>query len=396
VRLTPLGKGTLAGAALLFVAGWWLGWVELTVLGTGCAAALAASLLWVAAQPRLQVTREVAPDRVARGSPALGVLRVANPDRRPSPRLTAIERLRVRGELEERLIEVPRLAPGTHRAITYRLPTERRGVIEIGPLVLTRTDPFGLLRRGQRRDERATLFVHPATQPIAPLPSGQSLHLEGPTADTAPNGSITFHALREYVIGDDLRHIHWRSSARLRTLMVRQHVDASLPHSTIVLDTRTQRYSHDPEGESFEVAVDVAASIVVAASRHNFPVRLLTTGGLTFEAKGGRADAALFLDELATVTTSDTGSLAATLEQARQARQARQGRVRGSLALVTGCADGADLSLVAPLQRRFDRVVLVRTGPPGSLPAAGLPAATGIDAADLTAFVASWHHRVAR
>jgi uncharacterized protein (DUF58 family) len=386
VRLTPLGRGVLAGAALL-LAGWRLGWVELTVLGTGCAAALVVSLLWVAAQPRLQVSRQVAPNRVPRGSPALGVLRVSNPDRRPSPRLTAIERVGA----EERPVEIPRLAPGKRRTVTYRLPTERRGVIEVGPLLLTRTDPFGLLRRGQRRDERATLFVHPATQPLAPLPSGQSLHLEGPTADTAPNGSITFHALREYVVGDDLRHIHWRSSARLGTLMVRQHVDASLPHSTVVLDTRADRYAHDPAGESFEVAVDVAASIVVAASRHSFPVRLLTTGGLSLEAKGGRADAALFLDRLATVTTGDgDGGLAATLELARQRR------VRGSLAVVTGCADGADLALIAPLQRRFDRVVVVRVGPPGSLPPAGLPAATTIDAPDLRTFAAAWHHRVAR
>lgn len=386
MRLTPLGRGVLAGAVLLLVAGWRLGWVELTVLGSGCAAALAVSLLWVAAQPRLQVSREVTPNRVPRGSPALGVLRVGNPDRRPSPRLTAVERVGA----AERLIEVPRLAPGKRRTVTYRLPTERRGVIEIGPLLLTRTDPFGLLRRGQRRDERATLFVHPATQPIAPLPSGQSLHLEGPTADTAPNGSITFHALRAYVIGDDLRHIHWRSSARLGTLMVRQHVDASLPHSTVVLDTRADRYAHDPAGESFEVAVDVAASIVAAATRHSFPVRLLTTGGLVLEANGGRADTARFLDELATVAAGNAGSLAAAVQQARQRR------VRGSLAVVTGLADSADLALLAPLQRRFDRVVVVRVGPPGTLPPAALPAAISIDAADLMSFSAAWHHRVAR
>ncbi len=390
MRLTSLGKGTLAAAAVLFVAGWRLGWVELTVLATGATAALATGLLWIAAQPRLQVHREVVPNRVPRGSPALGVLTVDNPDRRPSPRLTAIER----AGPSERPVEIPRLKPGRSRTITYRLPTERRGVLEVGPLLLTRTDPFGLLRRGQRRDERATLVVHPATQPIAPLPSGQSLHLEGPTIDTAPNGSITFHALREYVVGDDLRHIHWRSSARLRTLMVRQHVDASLPHSTVVLDTRAQLYDHDPAGESFEVAVDIAASIVLAASRHNFPVRLLTTGGLVLEAKGGRGDAALFLDELATVALSDgdgdAGSLAAVLELARQRR------VRGSLAVVTGRADGPDYALIAPLQRRFDRVVVVRSGPDGTLPPAGLPAATGIDVSDLRSFTASWHHRVAR
>ncbi|PZG42609.1 hypothetical protein C1I98_19595 [Spongiactinospora gelatinilytica] len=101
-----------------------------------------------------------------------------------------------------------------------------------------------------------------------------------------------------------MRHVHWRSSARTGTLMVRQLVDASLPGTTVVLDTREGAYA---SAQLFETAVDAAASVAVAAAGAGFPVKVVTGRGLLAEVKGGPADAKAILDRLATVTPGESG-----------------------------------------------------------------------------------------
>ncbi len=207
------------------------------------------------------------------------------------------------------------------------------------------------------------------------LPSGRNHHLEGPTSDTAPAGTVTFHALREYVVGDDLRHIHWRSSARTGTLMVRQLVDASLPQTTVVIDTRRDAY---PDPDDFELAVDAAASVAVGAARSGFPVRIVTGDGPLVETKGGSHDVDDLLDRLARLTAHEAPHPA--LEVARRVRAG------GALVLITGAR--GETSRAGALRRRFDRVVCVRIRPeaPGpSLPGVGL-----IEMADLDELRAAW------
>ncbi|PZF99378.1 DUF58 domain-containing protein, partial [Nonomuraea aridisoli] len=174
-------------------------------------------------------------------------------------------------------------------------------------------------------------------------PSGRAHHLEGPAGDHAPSGTVTFHTLREYVVGDDLRHVHWRSSARTGTLMVRQFVDAALPTTTVVLDTRGLT----------EPAVDAAASVALASARAGYPAAVVTgEGPLT----GARADAETILDRLALVRPGTTGV-------AEALRTARGG---GSLVLVTG--DPSQTARAAGARRRFDRVVCVVCVRVGAVP----------------------------
>ena len=74
-----------------------------------------------------------------------------------------------------------------------------------------------------------------------PLPVGFAKDLEGPTSDASPAGDIAFHALRPYQLGDDHRHIHWMSTARTGTLMVRHYVDNRRPTLAVLLDDATRR-----------------------------------------------------------------------------------------------------------------------------------------------------------
>ncbi|MEO3869282.1 DUF58 domain-containing protein [Nonomuraea sp. B12E4] len=241
------------------------------MLATGGLLALAAALAWTAPKPRLDVHREVTPLKVPRGDAAVAVLNVSNLGRRGLSGLRAQDRIGT----SEHTVDLPRLPRGAVRTVSYPLLTARRGEIPVGPLRLVRADPFGLTRQVREYGLPATLLVRPRTVPLPVPPSGRAHHLEGPTSDNAPSGTVTFHTLREYVVGDDLRHVHWRSSARTGTLMVRQLIDASLPTTTVVLDTRGLT----------EPAVDAAASVAVAAARAGFPVRVLAGDAPLPEAK---------------------------------------------------------------------------------------------------------------
>src|SRR4029450_8403489 len=116
--------------------------------------------------------------------------------------------------------------------------------------------------------------------------------------DRVPHGSITFAALREYVVGDDLRHVHWRTSARVGELMVREHVDTSLPRVVLLLDDRAGAHIVGAEGEAtFESVCEAAASVLVAAFREDIHVEIQLVCGDA--AAGGHVDAGPLLDLLA-------------------------------------------------------------------------------------------------
>ncbi|MGW3347562.1 DUF58 domain-containing protein [Nonomuraea rubra] len=360
--LTPLGWGTLAGAVVLYAAGFALGYPEPVVLATGAVLALAGALAWTAPKPRLEVRREVTPLKVPRGEAAVAVLTVTNLGRRGLSGLRAQDRIGA----SEHTVDLPRLPKGAVRTVSYPLPTDTRGEIPVGPLVLVRADPFGLTRRLREYGRPVTLLVRPRTVALPVPPSGKAHHLEGPASDNAPAGTVTFHTLREYVLGDDLRHVHWRSSARTGTLMVRQFIDASLPTTTVLLDTRGLT----------EPAVDAAASAAVAAARAGFPVRVVTGDGPLPDTK---TDAETVLDRLALVRPGTSGVTEAL-------RTARGG---GSLVLVT--ADPSEAGRIAGARRRFDRVICVYAGP-GPAPA-GPPGVTIVPITSLDDLPAAWRPR---
>jgi len=382
--LTGTGRAVALATVVLGVTGWWLGYPHLLTLAVAGGLVLASAGLWVVSRPRLVVERRIRPERVGRGGIAVGDLVLTNPGRRASPGLPAREPL---GSSAVEF-DLPRVRPGARREVTYRLPTDRRGAFAVGPLSVERGDPLGILRVVQRSGEAGTFWVHPTVHPLALLPGSRSRHLDGPSADTAPDGTITFHTLREYELGDDLRHIHWRSSARLGTLMVRQHVDTSRPDTTVVLDTRPGPYGDDPD--RFEEAVDAAASLVAAATAQGFPVRLLTPGGVTVGDRAPLTDPVAVLDRLAEIELTDGADLDVLLDRLGTRRGA------GILAVLTGTADPGAVHRLGDLRRRFEHTVLVQFVPEGSEPA---PVASGVAtlaAATAGQFADLWSRGAAR
>ena len=124
--------------------------------------------------------------------------------------------------------------------------------------------------------EPADLFVHPRTVALASSASGFIRDLEGmPTTDLS-SADVSFHALRDYVPGDDRRHIHWKTTARTNKLMVRQFEETRRAHLAVSLSINTDEYASEQE---FEMAISVAASIGRQAIREQRELTSLTQTG---------------------------------------------------------------------------------------------------------------------
>jgi uncharacterized protein (DUF58 family) len=150
-------------------------------------------------------------------------------------------------------------------------------------------------------------------------------------------------ATREYRYGDDLRRVHWRSTARVGELMVRREEQPWESRATVILDTRG--FAHRGEGPtaSFEWAVSAAASMAVHLRRGGYKVRLVTDAGTDVDATEVDGEGVL-LDHLAEVKTSQRGDVAQLVERVRQ--RAHGGLVIGVFGLVTP----AEAELLAALR----------------------------------------------
>lgn len=376
--ITARGIGLLVAALALLGVGFRYAYPELTVLGAAAGVAVGYAVVNAAWRPRLSVERRADPDRVARGEPAAMELTVRNTGRLRAANLVAEDRC------AGALVPVPllRLRPGRDTVARYEVPTHRRGVVPVGPLRVVRRDPLGLVALARGYGGTVPVWVHPRIHPLSAVPTGAGRSLDGRT-DSVPHGSITFDSLREYVVGDELRRVHWRTSARVGELMVRENVDTSLPRLVVVLDNRASAHPDRAGGvaESFESACEAAASVVAAAVREDLPVHLL----LVVPAEVEPAGAAGPLDRLAAVELADAGPDVLPAATGRL----RRDRLGDTLVFLTGPGGRDDLGHVGALRGAYPSVVVGMFGADGPTPA-GAAGLTVLDAADGAAFAAEW------
>ncbi|MGC4897397.1 DUF58 domain-containing protein [Micromonospora sp. DT31] len=376
--ITARGVGLLVAAVVLLGVGFRFSYPELTVLGAAAGVAVGYAVVTAAWRPRLTVGRRADPDRVARGEPAAMELTVRNTGRLRAANLVAEDRC------AGALVPVPllRLRPGRDTVVRYEVPTQRRGVVPVGPLRVVRRDPLGLVALTRGYGGTVPVWVHPRIHPLSAVPTGAGRSLDG-RADSVPHGSITFDSLREYVVGDELRRVHWRTSARVGELMVRENVDTSLPSIVVVLDNRARAHPHRVGGvaDSFEAACEAAASVVAAAVREDLPVQLL----LVVPAHGEPAGVAGPLDRLAAVDLVEGGTEVLPAATGRL----RRDRLGDTLVFLTGPGGGDDLGHVGALRGAYPSVVVGMFG--GARPTAdGAAGLVVLDAADAAAFAAEW------
>ncbi|MCU1678568.1 MAG: hypothetical protein JWM93_3326 [Frankiales bacterium] len=326
--LTRFGWTTFVLGVVCWAVAWRLGWVEFACVSVMCISASVAGALFTLGRGRVQMALELDPTRVVAGSPAAGRLVATNAG--PRRALPSRVELPIGGGVAS--FVVPSLAPGADHDEIFIIPTERRQVIPIGPASAVRSDPLGLSRRELSTTPGLELFVHPRLVALESLGSGFLRDLEGATTNDISMSDLAFHALRDYVPGDDRRYVHWRSSAKAGRLLVRQFLDTRRSHLTVVVDGARSSYASEDE---LELAISAGGSIAVRALRDEQDCTVLACNHATSDSSSQRV-----LDTLSRAEWSDNGADIAHLA----ARAARIAPETSIALLVSGSTlDGAAL-----------------------------------------------------
>ena len=378
--LTVAGIAVAVLGAVAYVAGWQLGWVELMVIAAGCAVALLVAVPFVVSRSRISLRRTIAPDRVMAGEPAAARLVARNEHRLPSRSMTVEDMIGGRS----RLLEVPHLGAHETHEQTYDLPTGRRGILQVGPAVITRSDPLGLLRRHVSHASTETLWIHPRWHLLKALPAGFAKDLEGPTSDDSPVGDIAFHAVRPYQTGDDPRHVHWMSSARAGQVMVRHYVDNRRPHLSIVVDANPATYLAD----EFETAVSAVASLLVSMQHYELPAAG-RVGRQWIAGKVQPADRTRVLDRLTTVEPGTDERTVVTVADTLRVETATS-----VLVLVTTGRALAETMACVAVARRQARVIVIDVATPDDALQRAIPGARLVRAASVDELRLAWNRMV--
>lgn len=267
--ITPVGRAVLLVGVIAWALAWRFGWMEMSVLAGAAVTLLGMAALFMLGSTNLQARLTVEPIRVTVGDAVTGEIEVTN--RAKTPLLPVVLELPVGGGGVA--FDLPTLLPGSTHSEIFVVPTDRRGVIDVGPVITARGDALGLFRRDVTWTESVEIFVHPKVTSLEPLGAGIMRDLEGNTAQTISVSDLAFHALREYVPGDDIRHVHWRSSAKHGQLLVRQFLDTRRSHLNAIVDQKLDSYESE---EDYELAISVAASLLVRAILDGYDASFLS------------------------------------------------------------------------------------------------------------------------
>ena len=265
--VTPTGRGVLLLGLAAYAGSALWGLVELRLVAVMCLGVLLAALPWLLVPMRVDADLRLRPPRTSAGETVEVSLTATN--RGALPLWQPLLRLPV--GTRDSWVRMPSLDRGGRERAQVLVDGLARGVLQVGPATAIRSDPLGLLHRPVRWGDARELFVRPAMVVVPTLGAGQVRDLEGTPSDRVSMSDLAFHALREYDHGDDLRHVHWHSSARAGELLVRQYHDTRRNHATVVVDADPAAY---PAPDDFELAASVAASLLMCAAREEYEVSL--------------------------------------------------------------------------------------------------------------------------
>lgn len=378
--LTRRGWAVITGSIALAGAGRTFGVLELFALAAGGVGLVGVALISVLWRRRvsLEAVRRLVPARVHAGADSRVELMVRNHGARTTPVVTLRDAVViVRPENapgtspRQARFHLAPLEPAASNRAAYRLGAERRGLFRVGPLVASVADPFGLASATSEIAPATELTVFPRIEMVSPPPltTGHDPRA-GAGHPTFVGSGEEFFALREYEVGDDLRRVHWPSTARRDELMIRQHEMPWQGRATVLLDVRAGAHTD----ETFEKAVSAAASLLTASWHRDSQVRLLTTDGLDSGFGTGPGHVHAMMEHLAVVETGGDrlNGLAAALRR----------QPTGALVVVTTATTAVPpVERVTTGPRGFGWVAAVllatRPGESRAVPSGVLPVAVG-------------------
>lgn len=279
-RLSMRGRVLLVCGVVLTVAALWIGerdlaWVGLIIL----LLPLLGLLLVSSTRMRMSCERTVRPSRCTLGEQMDVVTTLERSAGLP------VGILRFEESVPRALGERPRFAIHTlsgswRRTVRYTLTGNARGRYEVGPMLVRACDPFGTARADHRFTSASQVMVTPKVFPLEAVGSASGPTRSGEaTPEQLGSQGQDDVLIREYRQGDDLRRVHWRSTAHLGEIMVRREEQSWDPAVSVLLDSRGGRHSGVGADSSFEWAVSAAASICTHMLDSGYRVRLADAGG---------------------------------------------------------------------------------------------------------------------
>lgn len=265
--MTSRGAGLAGAAVALWIAARAFGIDELQMVAVAGMCLVVLAVVWVWIRPiRLEVSRLVTPVSLAFDEVADVEVTLTNVGRTRTPHLVACEQLPAALRPADRFL-VPVLRRSRRATFTYPVWGARRGRLSLGPTRVVVTDPFGLAQRARSLGTSTTITVYPHMVTLAdglPLGAASKVRRDGKRRSVANGDELA--DIREYVRGDDLRAVHWPSTAHRGRLMVRRNEGTNAPVAVVLLDRRLGRHGPSseaapPHTDSFELAVSAAASV---------------------------------------------------------------------------------------------------------------------------------------
>lgn len=383
--VTPRGVSLLVGSVLLWLVGRTLGLPELFIVAATTAALVAIAFLWVRlSSVRVSAQRDVASHRLAAGAVCEVALTLRNDGRLPGSLLLVEDRCHhalrpdAGGGQPPRFV-VAGLGPSRAATMRYAVSGESRGRFPLGPVRVRVRDPFGLVERARHYPVTDEMLVYPRVEPLGEgLTRGNHHGSEANDKKRIFDSGDEFYTLREYVRGDELRQVHWPSTAHRAKLMVRQLEAPWKPEAVLFCDTRAGAHHGTGPDATLEKAISVTASVLWHLADRSYELRL----GTEVDARPPEAASrGALLDRLAELEPSGAARLAPALSRLRGAESG--GLLVAVVAPPPGrgpVAEHPDTRALLACGRRFSGrlAIVVAPSPAG-------PGSRGAELADLLA-----------
>ena len=337
----------LLGAGLALIILWWVfGDPELLLTGIFFVVAELAAIGYVLRHdPQLDLGRRLGSTTVHNGDTTTVTLVLRNRRRRP------LRHLSIHDEVESlglAVFEIAKLMGDETASATYRVTCRPRGVYRVGPARATTSDPLRLAELSAPDGPIDRLVVYPTVEELTGFPviRGRDPAMSASRPEHSQRGGEDFYTLREYQRGDDMRRVHWPSSAKPDELMIRQLETPWQSRALVLLDVRPSVYE---SADAFEMAVSGAASVVTHLVKSGFDADLWAGAPEPMDAS--RYSAAM--ERLALVEPNDEIDIEAV------AGRIRQKGGGGALILVTGVADRSLLTVQQLLSNQYRATLLM-------------------------------------